>query len=60
MKERITFLVVDGEEGVNPAEVQVADDSIELPGIVAAKEWRVTLGLDQLPTQVLITPTLIQ
>ncbi|PSK55771.1 hypothetical protein B9Z65_4649 [Elsinoe australis] len=52
MKERITFLVVDGEEGVNPAEVQVADDSIELPGIVAAKEWRVTLGLDQLPTQI--------
>ncbi|KAF2226533.1 PIG-X [Elsinoe ampelina] len=52
MKERITYLLADGEPGVNPADVLVAEDAIQLPGILAAKEWRITIGVDQLPEEV--------
>ncbi|PNS15861.1 hypothetical protein CAC42_4313 [Sphaceloma murrayae] len=52
MKERITYLLAEGQEGVNPANLRITEDSLRLPGIVAAKEWRVTLSADQLPEEI--------
>lgn len=54
MKERITYILADGEEGVNPATVQVNADSVKLPGFKAAKEWRITLSTTDLPDSVSI------
>ena len=52
MKERITYILAEGEEGVNPANVQVNANSVKLPGFKASKEWRITLSTRELPQTV--------
>lgn len=52
MKERITYILAEGEQGVNPSNVQVSSDSLKLPGLRAAKEWRITLSTKELPREV--------
>ncbi|GAM84209.1 hypothetical protein ANO11243_022020 [Dothideomycetidae sp. 11243] len=49
MKERITYILAEGEAGVNPATIEVTPDSLKLPGLRAAKEWRITLSTRDLP-----------
>ncbi|KAG9834123.1 PIG-X-domain-containing protein, partial [Aureobasidium melanogenum] len=51
MKQRITYLLHEAG-GVDPATLDVGSDSIKLPGLKAAKEWRVTLGTRELPKEV--------
>lgn len=51
MKQRITYLLHEAG-GVDPAILDVGSDSIKLPGLKAAKEWRVTLGTRELPKEV--------
>ncbi|KAH0423580.1 hypothetical protein KCU90_g8692, partial [Aureobasidium melanogenum] len=51
MKQRITYLLHEAG-GVDPATLNVGSDSIKLPGLKAAKEWRVTLGTRELPKEV--------
>ncbi|KAG9531599.1 PIG-X-domain-containing protein, partial [Aureobasidium melanogenum] len=51
MKQRITYLLHEAG-GVDPATLDVDSDSIKLPGLKAAKEWRVTLGTRELPKEV--------
>lgn len=51
MKQRITYLLHDAG-GVDPATLDVTSDSIKLPGLKAAKEWRVTVGTRELPKEV--------
>ena len=52
MKHRITYLQHDGESGIDPSTIGVQKDSIHIPRIKAAKEWRVTIGLQDLPPEV--------
>jgi hypothetical protein len=58
MKQRITYLLHEAG-GVDPATLDVDSDSIKLPGLKAAKEWRVTLGTRELPKEVWRWPLLI-
>lgn len=51
MKQRITYLLHEAG-GIDPATLDVGSDSIKLPGLKAAKEWRVTLGTRELPKEV--------
>jgi hypothetical protein len=55
MKQRITYVVKDPDE-FTPEQLQVKQDghkdSLSLNGVHAAKEHRVTLGLDELPREV--------
>jgi hypothetical protein len=51
MKQRITYLLHEAG-GVDPATLDVTGDSIKLPGLKAAKEWRLTLGTRDLPKEV--------
>lgn len=51
MKQRITYLLHDAG-GVDPATLDVGSDSIKLPGLKAAKEWRLTVGTRELPKEV--------
>ncbi|THW57163.1 PIG-X-domain-containing protein [Aureobasidium pullulans] len=51
MKQRITYLLHEAG-GVDPETLDVGKDSIKLPGLKAAKEWRVTLGTRELPKEV--------
>lgn len=51
MKQRITYLLRDAG-GVDPATLAVGDDSLKIPGLKGAKEWRVTVGVKELPKEV--------
>ena len=53
MKHRITYLLHDGEPGIDPSTVQVTPDSITTGPTKAAQEWRVTVGLLDLPNEVI-------
>ena len=57
MKQRITYLLRNAHEegGVDPATLSVGKDSIKIPGIDAAKEWRITVGASELPQEVWYT-----
>jgi hypothetical protein len=54
MKQRITY-VVTKPESFNPEQIQVQKhggnngDTFTISGVNAAKEHRITLGLDELP-----------
>lgn len=52
MKQRITYLVRGTQGGVDPATLVVSKDSLKVPGIDAAKEWRITVGVKELPREV--------
>lgn len=54
MKQRITYLLRNAHEqgGVDPATFEVKKDSLKIPGLDAAKEWRITVGLKELPREV--------
>jgi hypothetical protein len=58
MKQRITY-VVTKPETFNPEQLQVQKgdskhgDTFTLDGVNAAKEHRITFGLDELPVEVL-------
>lgn len=54
MKQRITYLVRDTQGGVDPASLGVGSDSLKIPGIDAAKEWRITVGVKELPREVCV------
>lgn len=55
MKQRITYVVTNPEE-FRPEHIKVAEHEnghrFQLQGIRAAKEHRITLGLDELPSEV--------
>jgi hypothetical protein len=55
MKQRITYVVKD-PDSFSPELLEVekdgSRDSFVLSGVQAAKEHRITLGLDELPTEV--------
>jgi hypothetical protein len=55
MKQRITYVVKD-PDSFSPELLEVkkdgSQDSFVLNGVQAAKEHRITLGLDELPTEV--------
>ena len=55
MKQRITYLLRQADErgGVDPATLVVDKDSLRIPGLDAAKEWRITVGASELPQEVL-------
>ncbi|GAB7347821.1 hypothetical protein MBLNU459_g5358t1 [Dothideomycetes sp. NU459] len=52
MKQRITYVVRDLQEGVDPATLAVSKDSLKIPGLDAAKEWRITVGAKELPKEI--------
>ena len=52
MKHRITYLVHDGESIPDPENIKVTKDSVAVPPVGAAEEWRVTMGLEDLPQEV--------
>lgn len=54
MKERVTFLLHVGEEGFDPASLNVGKDGLTVPPIKAAKEHRITFGLSELTQEVSI------
>jgi hypothetical protein len=55
MKQRITYVVKKPEE-FTPDQLEVGEDKhgpyFALDNVVAAKEHRITLGLDELPEEV--------
>jgi hypothetical protein len=51
MKQRITYLLHE-PGGIDPASLDITNDSIKLPNLKAAKEWRVTLATKELPQEV--------
>lgn len=51
MKQRITYFLRD-ERGIDPATLDVSKDSLQIPGLNAAKEWRITAGVPELPQEV--------
>ncbi|GAB7342649.1 hypothetical protein MBLNU457_g0808t1 [Dothideomycetes sp. NU457] len=51
MKHRITYLLHEGEPGTDPSTIQVTHDSISSGLTRAASEWRVTVGLLDLPNE---------
>jgi len=55
MKHRVTYLLHEGEPGVDPASLEVEEDRLEVPELRAAREWRTTLGLNELPEEVCIS-----
>ena len=57
MKQRITYLLrkTDSQGGVDPATLEVTKDSLRIPSIDAAKEWRITVGAKEVPQEVHIT-----
>ncbi|KAI4726762.1 PIG-X-domain-containing protein [Aureobasidium sp. EXF-10728] len=58
MKQRVTYLLHEAG-GVDPTTLDVSNDSIKLPGVKAAKEWRVTLGTRELPKESFSTPQIL-
>ncbi|KAK8225587.1 PIG-X [Phyllosticta capitalensis] len=52
MKERVTFLLHVGEEGFDPASLNVGKDGLTVPPIKAAKEHRITFGLSELTQEI--------
>lgn len=53
MKQRITYLLRDAHQhgGVDPSTLKVGTDSLSIPGLDAAKEWRITIGVKELPQE---------
>ena len=51
MKERVTFLNHQGQD-FDPAQLQLQNDSLRLKSLKAAREDRLTIGLDELPQEV--------
>lgn len=51
MKERVTFLNHQGQD-FEPAQLQLQNDSLRLKSLKAARQDRITLGLDELPQEV--------
>jgi hypothetical protein len=51
MKQRLTY-VVKNPEDFSPEQIEVKDDRFTLKNVHAAKEHRITLGLDELPEEV--------
>ena len=51
MKERVTFLNHRGQN-FDPAQLQLQNDSLRLKSLKAARQDRLTLGLDELPQEV--------
>ncbi|KAK5167330.1 protease B nonderepressible form [Saxophila tyrrhenica] len=52
MKQRITYLLPEGHR-VNASDILVQDDSLSFADASkAAEEWRLTLGLDELPEEI--------
>lgn len=55
MKQRITYLLRDGDAEIESNQVEVTPSSVNVNGIDAAKEHRITLGFDELPQEVNVT-----
>lgn len=55
MKQRITYLLrkADAQGGVDPDTISVGKDSLRIPRVDAAKEWRITVGASELPQEVI-------
>jgi hypothetical protein len=51
MRQRITLLH-QPEDAVDPASIEVTKDSFKVAGIKAAREDRITLGIDELPEEI--------
>ena len=52
MKQRVTYLLHDSNMELGPDQVQVANASLAIDGVNAAKEHRITLGFEELPQEV--------
>ena len=50
MRQRVTFFQKP-DRPVDPARLQITDSSLAGPDIEAAREERITLALDELPTE---------
>src|SRR5450432_4022140 len=51
MRQRITFLHKP-EDAIDPKSIKVTDDSLAFSGLKAAREDRITFGLDELPLEI--------
>jgi len=62
MKQRITYVVTNPED-FTPDQLDVGEDKsgpyFALDNVHAAKEHRITLGLNELPEEVCTAPTLM-
>jgi hypothetical protein len=56
MKARITF-VHDPEDAFDPAQLQIQNETLHVNNLKAAREVRITLGLQELPQEVRIIYT---
>jgi len=52
MKERITYVVRNPEQGFDPANLEIKSSSLSVKSLVGAKEHQITLGLSELPQEV--------
>lgn len=52
MKHRITYLLHGADDAVDPKKLDVKKDSLRVPKLDAAKEWRATIGVSDLPQEV--------
>ena len=52
MKQRLTYLLRDGDAELGVEQVRVSDSTLAVDGINAAKEHRITVGFDELPQEV--------
>jgi hypothetical protein len=52
MKQRITYIVRKPDE-FSPEQLEVDDESFTVKGLNAVKEHRITVGLKELPREVL-------
>lgn len=51
MRQRTTFFH-QNEDGIEPTSLKVAGPSISAPDVLAVREDRITLGLDELPSEI--------
>ena len=51
MRQRTTFFH-HNEDGIEPTSLKVAGPSISAPDVLAVREDRITLGLDELPSEI--------
>ena len=50
MRQRVTFIHKPGS-AVNPGSLRISDTSLKGPNVEAAREDRITLALDELPSE---------
>ncbi len=54
MKQRVTYIVKDASEGYDPSNLAIDENSITVSALEGAREQHLTLGLDELPAEVIL------